>query len=68
MTDFDKIIFDVWTDGRIEPHEALLHASAILRHPIDVFVSYDDDAVEYEAAPAEQRDGIDQNRIVILLV
>ena len=54
MTDFDKIIFDVWTDGRIEPHEALLHASAILRHHLDVFVNYDDDAVEFEEAPAEQ--------------
>ncbi|HJM65442.1 MAG: DNA-directed RNA polymerase subunit alpha [Roseibacillus sp.] len=54
MTDFDKIIFDVWTDGRVEPHEALLHASAILRHHLDVFVNYDDDAVEFEEAPAEQ--------------
>ena len=32
MTDFDKIIFDVWTAGTVEPHEALMHASAILSH------------------------------------
>ncbi len=54
MTDFDKIILDLWTDGRLEPHEALLQASAILRHHLDVFVNYDDDAVEFEEAPAEQ--------------
>jgi DNA-directed RNA polymerase subunit alpha len=54
MTDYDKLILDVWTDGRIEPHEALLHASAILRHHLDVFVNYDDDAVAFEEAPAEQ--------------
>ena len=54
MTDFDKLNLDVWTDGRIEPHEALLHASAILRHHLDVFVNYDDDAIEFEEAPAEQ--------------
>ncbi|MDA0767997.1 MAG: DNA-directed RNA polymerase subunit alpha [Verrucomicrobia bacterium] len=54
MTDYDKLIVDIWTDGRIEPHEALLHASAILRHHLDVFVNYDDDAVEFEEAPAEQ--------------
>ena len=54
MTDYDKIILDVWTDGRLEPQEALLQASAILRHHLDVFVNYDDNAVEFDAAPEEQ--------------
>ena len=54
MTDFDKVIFDVWTDGRVEPPDAILRASSILRHHLDVFVNYDDDAVEFEEAPAEQ--------------
>ncbi len=53
-TDFDKLVLDIWTDGRIEPHDALLQASAILRHHLDVFVDYNDDAVEFEEAPAEQ--------------
>jgi len=54
MTDFDKLVLDIWTDGRIEPHESLLQASAILRHHLDVFVNYDDEAVDFEEAPAEQ--------------
>ncbi len=54
MTDFDKVILDVWTDGRIEPHDGLLQASAILRNHLYVFVNYDDDAVGFEEAPAEQ--------------
>jgi DNA-directed RNA polymerase subunit alpha len=54
MTDFDKLVLDIWTDGRIEPHDALLQASAILRHHLDVFVNYDDNVVEFEEAPAEQ--------------
>ena len=54
MTDYDKLVLDIWTDGRIEPHEALLQASAILRHHLDVFVNYDDSAVEFEEAPVEQ--------------
>lgn len=56
MTDFDALILDIWTDGRIEPHDALLQASAILRHHLDVFVNYDDNAVEFEEAPAEQNE------------
>ena len=54
VTDYDKVIFDVWTDGRVEPPDAILRASSILRHHLDVFVNYDDDAVEFEEAPAEQ--------------
>jgi len=54
MTDYDKLVIDIWTDGRIEPHDALLQASSILRHHLDVFVNYDDSVVEFEEAPAEQ--------------
>ena len=53
MTDFDKLILDIWTDGRITPQDALLQASAILRHHLDVFVNYDENAVDFEEAPAE---------------
>ena len=54
ITDYDKLILDIHTDGRVEPHDALLQASGILRHHLDVFVNYDDDAIEFEEAPAEQ--------------
>ena len=53
MTDFDKLTLDIWTDGRTTPQDALLQASAILRHHLDVFVNYDENAVGFEAAPAE---------------
>lgn len=53
-TDYDKLVLDVWTDGRIAPQDALLQSAAILRHHLDVFVNYDDKAVEFEAAPEAQ--------------
>jgi DNA-directed RNA polymerase subunit alpha len=53
-TDFDKLIIDVWTDGRVAPSDAVLQSSAILRHHFDVFVNYDDSQVEFEAAPEAQ--------------
>lgn len=53
MTDYDKLVLDVWTDGRLTPQDALLQASAILRHHLDVFVNYDENAVDFESAPAE---------------
>jgi DNA-directed RNA polymerase subunit alpha len=53
-TDYDKLVLEIWTDGRILPQDALLHASAILRHHLDVFVNYDDTVVEFEAKPESQ--------------
>ena len=53
-TDYDKLLLEIWTDGRLEPHDALLQASAILRHHLDVFVNYDDDQIEIENAPEAQ--------------
>jgi DNA-directed RNA polymerase subunit alpha len=47
-TDYDRLVLEVWTDGRISPDDALTQASAILQHHLDVFVGYDKNAVEFE--------------------
>jgi DNA-directed RNA polymerase subunit alpha len=53
-TDYDKLEIEIWTDGRITPHDALTQASAIIRRHLDVFVNYDDSQIEFEAAPEAQ--------------
>ena len=50
-TDYDKLVLEVWTDGRITPDESLLQSAAILRHHLDVFVSNDDAQVEFDQTP-----------------
>jgi len=47
-TDYDRLILEIWTDGRIIPDDALVQASAILQHHLDVFVGYDKNAIEFE--------------------
>ncbi|HMP83411.1 MAG TPA: DNA-directed RNA polymerase subunit alpha [Verrucomicrobiota bacterium] len=53
-TDYDRLIVEIWTDGRITPDDALTQASAILQHHLDVFVGYDKNAVEFEEAIDKQ--------------
>lgn len=55
-TDYDKLLLEVWTDGRISPEDALTQASAILQHHLDVFVGYDKNAVEFEEVVDKQDD------------
>ena len=57
-TDYEKLILDVWTDGRIAPDDALKTAAAVLRRHLDVFVDYsNDDALEFDA---DDRKGADE--------
>ena len=50
-TDYDKLVVEIWTDGRITPEDALVQTSNILRHHLDVFCDYDKDMViEFEEA------------------
>ena len=45
-----KLIIEIWTDGRLTPDDALTMSAAILRHHLDIFVSYDKDLIEFEAS------------------
>lgn len=55
-TDYDRLVLEIWTDGRVSPDDALTQASAILQHHLDVFVGYDKNAVEFEQEPDRQDD------------
>ncbi len=64
-TDYDRMILEVWTDGRITPDDALTQASAILQHHLDVFVGYDKDAVEFEEVVTKEDDEKSQLKKVL---
>jgi len=40
ITDYDKLILEIWTNGSISPKEALLYASHILQRHLDIFVNF----------------------------
>ncbi len=65
MTDYDKLILEIWTDGRITPDECLKHAAAILKHHLDVFDRVSEEAVEFESEQAEVSE--EQNKLRKLL-
>ncbi len=48
MTDYNRLILEIWTDGRITPGEALKVASGILQRHLDIFVDYDENYVEFD--------------------
>lgn len=47
-TDFNRLILEVWTDGRLTPREALIQSAAILKRHLDLFTDDDLYAIEFE--------------------
>jgi DNA-directed RNA polymerase subunit alpha len=58
--DYDKLILEVTTDGRITPDEAIKQSSAILKHHLEVFEQLSDEAIEFENETKEISE--EQNR------
>ncbi|MEE8124928.1 MAG: DNA-directed RNA polymerase subunit alpha [Nitrospirales bacterium] len=42
MTDYDKLLLEVWTDGNITPQEAVTSAASILRDHLDICLPSED--------------------------
>ncbi len=57
-TDYDRLILEIWTNGGINPKEALLYGANILQRHLDVFVSYgqlpEEEEEEEEISAEEQ--------------
>ncbi len=56
MTEFDKLVLDIWTDGRISPNDAMLQAASIMRHHLNVFIDSDDRNVAFDRASGSEQD------------
>lgn len=42
MTNYDKLILEVWTDGSVSPEDAIAYSAKIIKDQISVFINFDD--------------------------
>ncbi len=40
ITDYDKLILEIWTNGSVTPKDALLYSAHILEKHLDIFINY----------------------------
>lgn len=48
MTDYDRLTFEVWTDGSMDPEDALGISAKILKEHLDIFIHFDEEPEEEE--------------------
>lgn len=58
MTDYDKLMIEIWTNGSIDPKEALLYGANILQRHFDVFVSFGKVAEEEKTEMLEEEEAL----------
>ncbi len=55
-SDFDRLVMEVWTDGTVDPADALAFAAKILKDQLTVFINFTEEEGEAEAkAEAEKK-------------
>ena len=42
VTDYDKLVLEVWTDGSLNPGDAVAYAAKIIKQQLDVFINFEE--------------------------
>ena len=67
-TDYDCLLIEIWTNGSINPKEAILYSANILQRHLDIFVSYGqlpEEEEEEEEVSAEEQSLYEKLRLPI---
>jgi DNA-directed RNA polymerase subunit alpha len=53
ITDYDKLILEIWTNGSVRPEDAVAFAAKILKDQLSIFINFEEET-EAAAAPAPE--------------
>ncbi|MRR16991.1 MAG: DNA-directed RNA polymerase subunit alpha [Deltaproteobacteria bacterium] len=63
ITDYDKLVMEVWTDGSLNPGDAIAYAAKILKQQLDVFINFEE--IEEEILPEKEDEKGNVNEILM---
>jgi DNA-directed RNA polymerase subunit alpha len=61
ITDFDKLVLETWTDGSVQPEDAVAFAAKILKDQLDVFINFEETEEEKVQEEAGQSEKLSEN-------
>jgi DNA-directed RNA polymerase subunit alpha len=63
ITDYDKLTLEVWTDGSLNPEEAIAHSAKILKDQLSIFITFEEEeeAEMSYSEDEEEKEGINEN-------
>jgi len=63
VTDYDKLTLEVWTDGSLNPEEAIAHAAKIMKDQLSIFITFEEEEETEISYPEdeEERETVNEN-------
>ncbi|MBI1822019.1 MAG: DNA-directed RNA polymerase subunit alpha [Nitrospirae bacterium] len=61
ITDYDKLILEIWTDGSVVPADAVAFAAKILKDHLTIFINFEEKEEEAVDKTEEQKEEINKN-------
>jgi len=61
ITDYDKLTLEVWTDGSLNPEEAMAYAAKILKDQLSIFITFEEEEETEGAKDQEETEGQNEN-------
>ncbi|MFA5701313.1 MAG: DNA-directed RNA polymerase subunit alpha [Desulfuromonas sp.] len=61
ITDYDKLILEVWTDGSVLPEDSIAYAAKILKEHLQMFINFDEAQIPDEEPEEEEVHKINEN-------
>ena len=60
-TDYDSLVFEVWTDGSLKPEESVSLASKILKEQLQIFLTFDESLEPSEESKMVGNSSLNEN-------
>ncbi len=60
-TDYDRLNFEIWTNGSVKPTDCLAYAAKIIKEHMDVFINFDESAIKEEPEEEIENEPLDEN-------
>ncbi len=63
ITDYDKLTLELWTDGSLNPEEAIAHSAKILKDQLSIFITFEEEEeteISY-SEDQEEKEGFNEN-------
>jgi DNA-directed RNA polymerase subunit alpha len=53
VTDYDKLVIEIWTDGSVKPDDALAYAAKIIKDQVQLFINFEEGVAAIGSGPGE---------------
>ena len=60
-TDYDRLNFELWTNGSVKPSDSLAYAAKIIKEHMDVFINFDESSIKDEPEDVVTEEPLNEN-------